>query len=273
RQVDVLEPSLLDLGLVRRRCHVRLSTIFSSLSELLTVERPLIASTMTAIPKPIGATPATIPPISATFLRFTPRFRRIRPREISPRRGDAYRTRAERPFVRQGVANRRTGSVHACREAEHSRDLGRRHRDHQPQLLQRRVDGLPNAQHRPDRRRRDAVHGLVRRAELHGGALLLHHRPERLPHRAEQGRRPGGADRPAGRGSDDRRAPEAARLRDRSVRQEPPRRPERVPADRPRLRRVLRQPLTARGNAGNNLLPYLTGEANKSPRQGFIYFS
>ena len=47
-------------------------------------------------------------------------------------------------------------------------------------------------------------------------------------------------------------AAQAARLRDRPVRQEPPRRPRRDPADRPRLRRVLRQPLPPerRGGAG-----------------------
>ena len=63
---------------------------------------------------------------------------------------------------------------------------------------------------------------------------------------------PGARRRPAGRGPDDRRAAQAARLRDRAVRQEPPRRPERVPADGARLRRVLRQPLPPqrRGGAG-----------------------
>ena len=42
------------------------------------------------------------------------------------------------------------------------------------------------------------------------------------------------------------------RLRHRPVRQEPPRRPQRAPADRARLRRVLRQPLSPqrRGRAG-----------------------
>ena len=56
----------------------------------------------------------------------------------------------------------------------------------------------------------------------------------------------------AARRPDDRRPAEAARLRHRPVRQEPPRRPRRVPADRARLRRVLRQPLPPerRGGAG-----------------------
>ena len=34
--------------------------------------------------------------------------------------------------------------------------------------LHERCDGLSNAQHRPHRQRRDALHGLLRRAKLHG---------------------------------------------------------------------------------------------------------
>ena len=62
-------------------------------------------------------------------------------------------------------------------------------------------------------------------------------------HRPVEGRHPGRAGRPADARRHDRPGAEAARLRDRAVRQEPPRRPRRVPADQPRLRRVLRQPL------------------------------
>ncbi len=60
---------------------------------------------------------------------------------------------------------------------------------------------------------------------------------------------------------DDRRAAEAARLRDRAVRQEPSRRPQRVPAHGARLRRVLRQPLPPerRGRAGAAGLPERPG--------------
>ena len=54
----------------------------------------------------------------------------------------------------------------------------------------------------------------------------------------------------AGGGSDDRRIAQAARLCDRAVRQEPPRRQERVPADRARVRRVLRQPLPPQRGGG-----------------------
>ena len=84
------------------------------------------------------------------------------------------------------------------------------------------------------------------------GRVVVHHRAERVPHRPEQGRDPRRRHRAARRGPDDRRAAQAARLRDRPVRQEPPRRQERVPADRARVRRVLRQPLPPqrRGGAG-----------------------
>ena len=57
---------------------------------------------------------------------------------------------------------------------------------------------------------------------------------------------------PAG-GSDDRRAAQAAGLRLRPVRQEPSRRPRRVPADRTRLRRVLRQPLSPQRRRGTGV--------------------
>ena len=42
-------------------------------------------------------------------------------------------------------------------------------------------DGLPDAQHRSHRQRRDAVHRLLRRAELHGGAGSVHHGSKRFP--------------------------------------------------------------------------------------------
>ena len=91
-----------------------------------------------------------------------------------------------------------------------------------------------------------ALHRLLRRGELHGGAGELHHRRAADPHRADH-RRPGR--RPVGMPAE---APTIATalkahgLRHRAVRQEPPRRPQRVPADGPRLRRVLRLPLPPR---------------------------
>ena len=68
---------------------------------------------------------------------------------------------------------------------------------------------------------------------------------------------PGADDRTACRGHERCRGTEAARLRHRTVRQEPPRRPERISADRARLRRVLRQPLSSqrRRGAGEPRLP------------------
>ncbi len=59
----------------------------------------------------------------------------------------------------------------------------------------------------------------------------------------EQGGDAGSRYRPAGRGPHHRRVAEAAGLRHRSVRQEPPGRQGRIPAHQPRVRRVLRLPL------------------------------
>ncbi len=58
------------------------------------------------------------------------------------------------------------------------------------------------------------------------------------------------ADRHSGRGADHRHGAEVDGLRHRPVRQEPPRRPQRVPADGARLRRVLRLPLPPRRDGG-----------------------
>ena len=86
------------------------------------------------------------------------------------------------------------------------------------------------------------------------------------PHRPLQGRRACLTDWAPGRGPDHCRAAQAARLRHRPVRQEPPGRPEQVPADRPRLRRVLRQPLSPerRGGAGAARLPESEGLSSLS---------
>ena len=75
------------------------------------------------------------------------------------------------------------------------------------------------------------------------GRSLVHHRPVGPAHRPDQGRPAGRHAGPAQGRPDDRRAPQAAGLRDRPVRQEPPGRPQRVPAHGARLRRVLRQSL------------------------------
>ena len=77
-----------------------------------------------------------------------------------------------------------------------------------------------------------------------------------VPHRAADHRHAGLAAGHPRLGADDRRPAEGAGLRDRPVRQEPPRRPRPAPADGARLRRVPRQPLPPerRGGAGDLLL-------------------
>ena len=95
----------------------------------------------------------------------------------------------------------------------------------------------------------------------------------RLAHRPDQGRPAGRHARTAEGRPDDCRVAQAAGLCDRPVRQEPPGRPQRVPAHRPRLRRVLRQPLPpeCRGRAGTAGLPErpgLPGEVWPARRAG-----
>ena len=81
-----------------------------------------------------------------------------------------------------------------------------------------------------------------------------------------QGRHSRRDGRPAGTRHHHRPGAQAARLRHRPVRQEPSRRPRRIPADQARLRRVLRQPLPPqrRGGAGAALL----AEERSDFRQG-----
>ena len=102
-------------------------------------------------------------------------------------------------------------------------------------------------------------------SKLHRGPLVVHHRSERVSHRIVQGGRPRLAGRAAGRGPDDCRAAEAARLRHGAVRQEPSRRPQRIPAHRARLRRVLRQSLSPERRGG-------TRAARLSARSDFPEF-
>ena len=142
-------------------------------------------------------------------------------------------------------------------EAEHPGHLRRRHRHPQRERLRPRRGRLHDAEHRSHRQSRRRLHRLLRPAELHGRALGVHHRPGALPHRHVEGRSARRAAGVAEGRPDHRRAPETAGLRDRPVRQEPPRRPRRVPADGARLRRVLRQPLPpqCRRGAGERGLP------------------
>jgi len=82
-------------------------------------------------------------------------------------------------------------------------------------------------------------------------ACFLHHRAVRLAHRHDQGRSSRFAAGTAEGRSDDCRAAQATRLCNRAIRQEPSWRSQRIFADRTRLRRVLRQPLSpeCRGRA------------------------
>ena len=137
--------------------------------------------------------------------------------------------------------------------AEHPGHLGRRHRDHN---LSCYSDGLMG--YRTPNIDRIADEGM-RFTDSYGEQSCTAGRSSFitgqsvLPHRAEQGRDARAST--SGLQAEDptiARAAQAARLRDGPVRQEPPRRPEQVPADRARLRRVLRQPLPPqrRGGAG-----------------------
>ena len=152
------------------------------------------------------------------------------------------------------------------RQAEHSRHLGRRYRHREPELLFARAHGLPDAQHRPPRQGRHDVHRFLRRTILHRGPLVLHHRAERLSHRPLQGRHSRRADRHEREDHHHRRGAQEPGLCDRPVRQEPSRRSQLDAADQPRLRRVLRQPLSPqrRGRAGGGRLSRRKGVSELS---------
>ncbi len=127
-----------------------------------------------------------------------------------------------------------------------------------------------DAEPRQARQGRHAVHRLLRRGKLHGGSRQLHHRRAADPHRHDHGRPGRRLDRPAGRGGDHRDGLEVDGLRHRPVRQEPSRRQERVPADRPRLRRVLRLPLSPRrdGRPGASQLSAEPAERRRPAQHG-----
>ena len=93
---------------------------------------------------------------------------------------------------------------------------------------------------------------LLRRASLHRRPRGVPDGPARHPHRTDQGRISRRTDGHEPARPLHRRPAQEPRLRDRAVRQEPRRRPQRVAADRQRFRRVLRQPLPPerRGRAG-----------------------
>ena len=93
-------------------------------------------------------------------------------------------------------------------------------------------------------------------ASCTAGPGQLHHRRAADPHRHDHGRPGRLADRHPGAGGDHRHRAQVDGLRHRPVRQEPPGRPERVPAHGARLRRVLRLPLSP-GRDGGSLPPQL----------------
>ncbi len=133
-------------------------------------------------------------------------------------------------------------------------NIGAYHRGH---------DVGPDAQPRQDRRRGHAVHRLLRRGELHGGTGELHYRRAADPHRHDH-RRPGRRDhRHAGAGGDYCDGVEVDGLRHRPVRQEPPRRSQRVPAHGARVRRIHGLSLSPRCDGGS-LPSELSAEAQEA---------
>src|SRR5882672_364322 len=139
------------------------------------------------------------------------------------------------------------------KETQHPGDLGRRHRHLELELLQPRLDGLSDAQHRPHCQRRHDVHRFLRRAKLHGGPLGVHYGTKCLSHRPFKSRRAGGTRRHDRKSSDDRGLLEESGLCNRPVRQESSGRPEPHAAHQSWLRRILRQSvsLERRGRAGD----------------------
>src|SRR5580698_10069463 len=80
------------------------------------------------------------------------------------------------------------GTNHGYKATEYPDSLGRRYRYMERQPLQQGHDGVPDAEHRPGRRRRRYLHRLLRPAELHRWTCSVHHWPESAPHRLDQSR-------------------------------------------------------------------------------------
>ena len=83
-------------------------------------------------------------------------------------------------------------------------------------------DGRSDTKSRQDRRRRHAVHRLLRRSELHGGSRQLYHRRAADPHRHDHGWPGRRSHRLASGGRDHCHCAERYGLCHRPVRQEPP---------------------------------------------------
>ncbi len=121
--------------------------------------------------------------------------------------------------------------------AQYRRHHGGRYRYLEYRRLSSWHDGRPDAEPRQDRGGRHAVYRLLRRGELHRRPRQLHHRRAADPHRHDNGRPGRRPHRLAGGGRDRCHRAKRHGLCHRPVRQEPPRRQERVSADTARLRR------------------------------------
>ena len=123
----------------------------------------------------------------------------------------------------------------------------------QPSIYHRGLMVGRNPQHRPHRQRRRALHGLLRRAELHLRPQRLLHRHAPAAHRHD----PAAAARQpvvsAARHAGSRQVPARPRLQHRRVRQESPGRPCGRAADRARLPGILGIPVSPRRHAAGEL--------------------
>ena len=171
-------------------------------------------------------------------------------------------TQSPQYAARRHDACRRIGAGHGCKrsesrrasaagrarrpEAEHSRHHGRRCRLVQYRRLSPGHHVRQDAEPRQARRRRHALHRLLRRSELHRRPRQLHHRANSAAHRPHHGRPGRRRCRHAGPVGDDGADPQVDGLCHRPIRQEPSRRLEQISADAARLRRILRLPLSPR---------------------------
>ena len=153
---------------------------------------------------------------------------------------------------------------------QHRRHHGRRHRHVEHRCLSPRHDGGPDAEPRQARQRGHVVHRLLRRGKLHGRSRELHHGRAADPHRHDHGRPSRCQDRHTGGSGDHRHGAQVHGLRHRPVRQKSPRRSQRVPAHRSRLRRILRLFVSPRcdGRSGTSQLSAEPVECRRPAQHG-----
>ena len=185
---------------------------------------------------------------------------RIEPPQYAARRHDARR-RIGAGHGRERAKGRRASAAGGARRqtAEHSRHHGRRCRLVQYRRLSPGHHVRQDAEPRQARRRRHALHRLLRRSELHRRPRQLHHRANSAAHRPHHGRPGRRRRRHAGPVGDDGADPQVDGLRHRPVRQEPSRRLEQISADAARLRRILRLPLPPRRDVRSVLVRLSAG--------------